>query len=162
MLSGAQLGITVTTLLVGFVTGPALTPLIGPGMSAIGVPGAVIPGIAVALGLAIATIIQMVFGELVPKNLGIARPEPVAKLLAGSTMMYMADRRAGHPAVRLRRHRLLRRFGVEPVEEIEHGASPEELSRIISESAGRGELLREPVRRCWNAPWSSATVPRRT
>lgn len=140
MLSGAQLGITVTTLLVGFVTGPALTPLIGPGMSAIGVPGAVIPGLAVALGLAIATIIQMVLGELVPKNLGIARPEPVAKWLSRSTLLYMA---VAGPVIRLfdaSATRLLRRFGVEPVEEVEHGATPEELSRIIAESEAAGEL----------------------
>jgi CBS domain containing-hemolysin-like protein len=140
MLSGAQLGITVTTLLVGFITEPALTPLIAPGLSAIGVPGAAIPGIAVALGLVIATIVQMVLGELVPKNLGIARPEPVAKWLSRSTLIYLA---VAGPAIRLfdtAATRLLRLVGVEPVEEIQHGATPEELSRIIADSEAAGEL----------------------
>ncbi|MEU9891416.1 hemolysin family protein [Sphaerisporangium sp. NPDC051011] len=140
MLSGAQLGITVTTLLVGFVTEPALTPLIRPGLSAAGVPEAAVPGIAVALGLVIATVVQMVLGELVPKNLGIARPEPVAKWLSRSTLIYMA---VAGPVIRLfdtAATRLLRLAGIEPVEEIEHGATPEELSRIIAESEAAGDL----------------------
>ncbi|RCG29047.1 HlyC/CorC family transporter [Sphaerisporangium album] len=140
MLSGAQLGITVTTLLVGFITEPALTPLIAPGLSAVGVPEAAVPGIAVALGLVVATVVQMVLGELVPKNFGIARPEPVAKWLSRSTLIYMA---VAGPVIRLfdaSATRLLRLFGVEPVEEIEHGATPEELSRIIAESEAAGDL----------------------
>jgi CBS domain containing-hemolysin-like protein len=140
MLSGAQLGITVTTLLVGFITGPALTPLITPGLSAVGVPAAAVSGVAVALGLVIATIVQMVLGELVPKNFGIARPEPVAKWLARSTLIYMA---VAGPVIRLfdaSATRLLRLFGVDPVEVVEHGATPEELSRIIAESEAAGEL----------------------
>ncbi|MBB2908800.1 CBS domain containing-hemolysin-like protein [Streptosporangium becharense] len=140
MLSGAQLGITVTALLVGFIAEPAIATVIRPGLSAVGVPEAAVPGIAVALAVAVATVIQMVFGELAPKNLGIARPEPMAKFLARSTLIYM---RIAGPVIRLfdsAATGLLRRVGVEPVEEIEHGASPEELSRIISESATAGDL----------------------
>ncbi|MFC4587867.1 hemolysin family protein [Sphaerisporangium corydalis] len=140
MLSGAQLGITVTTLLVGFVTGPALTPLISPALSAAGVPQGAVPGIAVVLGLVIATVIQMVLGELVPKNFGIARPEPLAKWLSRSTLAYLA---VAGPVIRLfdtAATRLLRLVGVEPVEEVQHGATPEELSRIIAESEAAGEL----------------------
>ncbi|WP_279340360.1 hemolysin family protein [Sphaerisporangium perillae] len=140
MLSGAQLGITVTTLLVGFITEPALTPLITPGLSGAGVPEAAIPGVAVTLGLVIATIVQMVLGELVPKNIGIARPEPLAKWLSRPTLVYLA---VAGPVIRLfdsSAARLLRLFGVEPVEEVEHGATPEELSRIIAESEAAGDL----------------------
>lgn len=140
MLSGAQLGITVTTLLVGFIAEPAIADVIGPGLLAAGLPSAAVPGIAVAAGLVIATAVQMVLGELAPKNLGIARPEPVAKFLSRSTLVYLA---VAGPAIRLfdgAATRLLRRVGVEPVEHIEHGATPEELSRIIAESEAAGEL----------------------
>ncbi|WP_214415650.1 hemolysin family protein [Sphaerisporangium fuscum] len=140
MLSGAQLGITVTTLLVGFITEPALAPLIASGLTAVNVPAEAAPGIAVVLGLVIATIVQMVLGELVPKNFGIARPEPVAKWLARSTLAYLA---VAGPVIRLfdaSATRLLRLVGVEPVEEVEHGATPEELSRIIAESEAAGDL----------------------
>ncbi|WP_326646306.1 hemolysin family protein [Streptosporangium sp. NBC_01755] len=140
MLSGAQLGITVTALLVGFISEPAIATVVRPWLEAAGVPSAAVPGIAVALAIVVATVIQMVLGELAPKNLGIARPEPVAKFLARSTLIYL---RIAGPVIRLfdsAATGLLRRVGVEPVEEIEHGASPEELSRIISESATTGDL----------------------
>ncbi|WP_371781852.1 hemolysin family protein [Streptosporangium subroseum] len=140
MLSGAQLGITVTALLVGFISEPAIATVIRPWLQTAGVPEGAVPGIAVALAVAIATVVQMVLGELAPKNLGIARPEPVAKFLSGSTLVYL---KIAGPVIRLfdsAATGLLRLVGVEPVEEIEHGASPEELSRIISESATAGDL----------------------
>nr|BFE85084.1 hypothetical protein GCM10020093_076850 [Planobispora longispora] len=161
MLSGAQLGITVTALLVGFIAEPAVATVIRPGLEAAGLPAAVVPGVAVALAVAIATIIQMVLGELAPKNLGIARPEPVAKFLARSTLFYL---KVAGPVIRLfdsAATGLLRKLGVEPIEEIEHGASPEELSRIVAESGAAGDLPRA-CPSCWTARWSSATAPPRT
>jgi CBS domain containing-hemolysin-like protein len=140
MLSGAQLGITVTALLVGFIAEPAIATVIRPGLEAAGLPAGAVPGVAIALAVAVATVVQMVLGELAPKNLGIARPEPVAKFLARSTLAYL---KVAGPVIRLfdsAATGLLRRVGVEPVEEIEHGASPEELSRIIAESGATGDL----------------------
>ena len=90
MLSGAQLGITVTGLVVGYVA----EPLIGAGLSEllgdVGIPTG--PGLAIGMvgALLFATVVQMVFGELFPKNLAIARPEPVARALALSTSIYLA------------------------------------------------------------------------
>ncbi|MBE3008281.1 HlyC/CorC family transporter [Microbispora sp. NEAU-D428] len=140
MLSGAQLGITVTTLLVGFIAQPAIAGVLRGPLEAAGLPAAAVPGVAVALGVAIATVVQMIIGELAPKNLGIARPEDVAKFLARPTHVYLMI--AG-PVIRLfdaAATRLVRLFGIEPVEELEHGATPEELSRIVTESAAAGEL----------------------
>ncbi|MER7503670.1 hemolysin family protein [Nonomuraea pusilla] len=140
MLSGAQLGITVTALLVGFLAEPAIAVIVRPWLEGFGLPDGVITGVSVAAGVFVATVVQMVLGELAPKNLGIARPEPVAKFLAASTLVYLA---VVGPVVRLfdsAATGLLRRVGIEPVEEVEHGATPEELSRIIEESARAGEL----------------------
>ena len=140
MLSGAQLGITVTALLVGFLAEPAIAVIVRPWLAAVGLSGGLVTGVSVAVGVFVATVVQMVLGELAPKNLGIARPEPVAKSLAGSTLAYL---RVVGPVVRLfdsAATGLLRRVGIEPVEEVEHGATPEELSRIIAESTRAGEL----------------------
>ncbi|GAA0397420.1 hemolysin family protein [Microbispora corallina] len=140
MLSGAQLGITVTTLLVGFIAQPAIADIIRGPLEAAGLPAGAVPGVAVALGVTIATIVQMILGELAPKNLGIARPEPVAKALARPTLVYLS---AAGPVIRLfdsAASRLLRLTGIEPIEELESGATPEELSRIVRESAEAGEL----------------------
>ncbi len=140
MLSGAQLGITVTALLVGFLAEPAIAVIVRPWLIDAGLSEAMIAGLSVAIGVFVATIVQMVLGELAPKNLGIARPEPVATFLAGSTLAYLA---VVGPLIRLfdsAATGLLRKAGIEPVEEVEHGATPEALSRIIEESTEAGEL----------------------
>ncbi|WP_131742606.1 hemolysin family protein [Actinomadura roseirufa] len=140
MLSGAQLGITVTALVVGFIAKPALADLIAPALRAAGVPAGASGGVAVALGFALATVVQMVLGELFPKNLALARAESLARALAASTLVYMAT---AAPLIRLfdaSANRLVRAVGIEPVEELHHGATLEELGHIIGES---GEQLAE-------------------
>ena len=73
-LSGAQVGITVTNLAIGFLAEPAIASLIDGPLEAAGVPAGAVPGVAVGTGLVLATLATMVFGELVPKNLAIAKP----------------------------------------------------------------------------------------
>src|SRR5690606_29392288 len=89
MLSGAQLGITVTALVVGFIARPALAELIAPALTGLGMSEGMVGAVALAMGFALATIIQMVLGELAPKNLALAKPEPLARALAGSTLIYL-------------------------------------------------------------------------
>ncbi|MFZ1286275.1 MAG: hemolysin family protein [Candidatus Phosphoribacter sp.] len=140
MLSGAQLGITVTGLLVGY----AAEPLIGRGLADVlgitGLPYAARLSISLALVLLFSTGIQMVIGELAPKNLAIARSVPLARALARSTLIYLMI--AG-PLIRLfdsSATRLLRAVGIEPVEELSHGASADDLDRIIELSSAAGAL----------------------
>ncbi|MDA0637892.1 hemolysin family protein [Nonomuraea sp. MCN248] len=140
MLSGAQLGITVTALVVGFIARPALAELIAPALTALGMPPAAVGAVALAIGFALATIIQMILGELAPKNLALARPEPLARALATSTLIYLA---VAGPIIKLfdsAANRLLRAVGIEPVEELHHGATLEELGHIIGESEAHGHL----------------------
>jgi CBS domain containing-hemolysin-like protein len=85
MLSGAQLGITVTGLIVGYVAEPLIGDGIGELLGGVGVPAGVGVAVGTVFALLFATVVQMVFGELFPKNLAIARPEPVARALALST-----------------------------------------------------------------------------
>ncbi|MEG3637509.1 hemolysin family protein [Micromonospora palythoicola] len=140
MLSGAQLGITVTALLVGYVAEPFLGAGLAELLGVAGVSTGVSLPLSVALALVIATVVQMVVGELAPKNLAIARPEPVARALARSTLVYLAM--AG-PLIKLfdkSAVRLLRRVGIEPIEELPSGATPEDLEQIIAESRLEGHL----------------------
>ncbi len=134
MLSGAQLGITVTTLVVGFIAEPALAQLIRPVLEPLGVPEAAVGGVALGIGFLLAIIIQMVLGELFPKNLALARPETLARALAPSTLLYLT---VASPLIRFfdsSANRVLRTAGIEPVEELHHGATLEELGLIIGES----------------------------
>ncbi|MEU0580439.1 hemolysin family protein [Streptomyces griseoincarnatus] len=143
MLSGAQLGITVTGLVVGFIAEPAVSALLKPVLSGLGVPDGAVTGISVVLAFALATVVQMVLGELAPKNLAIAVPEQLAKALAGSTLAYL---KVVGPVVRVfdgAANRLLRKIGIEPVEELHHGATLEELGHLIGESHDQGQLPRQ-------------------
>ena len=140
MLSGAQLGITITALLAGYVAEPYL----GEGLAALlglaGLPRAASLSIAVAVALLFATVVQMVLGELAPKNLAIAKPEALARALALSTLVYLA---LAGPLIRLfdaTSNWLLRRVGIEPIEELPHGATAEDLDRIIETSRAEGRL----------------------
>ncbi|MFF7278378.1 hemolysin family protein [Streptomyces griseorubiginosus] len=143
MLSGAQLGITVTGLVVGFIAEPSVSALLGPALTGIGVPEGAVGGISVVLAFVLATVVQMVLGELAPKNLAIAVPEQLAKALAPSTLGYL---KLVGPLVRVfdgAANRLLRGVGIEPVEELHHGATLEELGHLIGESHEQGELPRD-------------------
>jgi CBS domain containing-hemolysin-like protein len=146
MLSGAQLGITVTALLVGFVAEPYLGAGLADVLGVAGVPEAVSLPLSVAVALLLATVVQMVLGELAPKNLAITRPEALARALSRSTLFYLT---VAGPVIRLfdaAATRLLRRFGVQPLEELPSGATSEELERIVAESAAGGHLDAETSR----------------
>ncbi len=145
-LSGAQFGITLTALLVGF----AGEPLLGRGLTeALGFTGlseATRLSVSLAVTLVFSTVVQMVLGELGPKNLAIARTIPLARALSRSTVIYLA---VAGPLVRLfdrASNALLRSVGIEPVEELPQGATPEDLHRIIAESSTDG-LLDEDLTR---------------
>jgi CBS domain containing-hemolysin-like protein len=139
-LSGAQLGITVTSLLVGFIAEPVFSRAVAPILAALGLPEARTATVAITVGLLIATSAQMVFGELAPKNLGIARPEAFARGVARGIRVYLT---VAGPLIRVfdgASNALLRTVGIEPVEELSGGVSAKELELIIQES-GRGGVL---------------------
>ncbi|MER7889710.1 hemolysin family protein [Micromonospora sp. NPDC094482] len=140
MLSGAQLGITVTALLVGYAAEPYLGAGLADLLGVAGIAESLSLPLSVVLALVIATVVQMVLGELAPKNLAIARAVPVARALSRSTLMYL---KVAGPVVRLFDRsavRLLRRIGIEPIEELPSGATPEDLEQIIAESRQEGHL----------------------
>ncbi|MFE5831752.1 hemolysin family protein [Streptomyces sp. NPDC056508] len=140
MLSGAQLGITVTGLVVGFLAEPSVSALLRPLLEGTGLSGGAVSAISVVLAFVLATVLQMVLGELAPKNLALAVPERLAKSLAPSTLLYL---RIVGPVVHVfdgAANKLLRKVGIEPVEELHHGATLEELSHLIGESHEQGEL----------------------
>jgi CBS domain containing-hemolysin-like protein len=139
-LSGAQLGITITSLITGYLAGPLLADVIEPVLSSIGLGERTARAVAVVLALVVATTLSMVLGELAPKNLAIARPEPLARALAPSVTWYL---RLFGPVVRLfdgAANALLRLAGVEPVEELASSVSADELDYIVEESARHGSL----------------------
>ena len=84
MLSGAQLGITITGLLIGYVAEPLVGQGLGVLLGGVGVPTAVSITVGTILALFISTIATMLFAELFPKNYTIAAPMKTARWLAAS------------------------------------------------------------------------------
>ncbi len=139
-LSGAQIGITVTTLALGFVMQPALAELVAPLLERVGLGDAAAESVGVLFGLIVATVLSMVFGELVPKNIAIAEPLDTARMvvtpLRVSTMLFK-------PLILVLNgtaNAVLRMIGVEPQEELRSARSAVELDSLVRRSAAQGTL----------------------
>ncbi|GLY14542.1 hemolysin family protein [Kineosporia rhizophila] len=143
MLSGAQLGITVTGLLVGYVAEPLIGEALGEALGGVGVPTGVGIAIGTVLALLFSTAVQMIFGELFPKNLAIARPDPVALWLAASTTAYLAVFGWLIQIFDKSSNALLKVLGIEPAHDVEHSATARDLEHIVAESAESGDLPKE-------------------
>jgi CBS domain containing-hemolysin-like protein len=132
-LSGAQLGITITALLTGYLAEPAIAALIEPAFG---------PA-SHAVALLIATLFSMLFGELVPKNAALARPMPVARATAGPQRLFSRVFSGPIRVLNGSANWLVRRLGVEPQEELASARSPEELGLLAAISAQAGALPTE-------------------
>lgn len=140
MLSGAQLGITVTGLLVGFVAEPFIGEAIGTLLGSAGVPTAVGITVGTIGALVLASVVQIIFGELFPKNLAIASPEPLSKALARSTQLYLAVFGWLIAFFDMSSNAVLRLLRVEPVHDVDSSATAEDLEHIIGDSRTSGDL----------------------
>jgi CBS domain containing-hemolysin-like protein len=144
-LSAAQFGITATSLLLGYVAEQAIgDTIIRPVLDLVGLPPQAALGVTVTLAFLLSTVLQMVLGELFPKNLAIARPLGVARavspLSGGFGILLGPVIRVFHRAAELITERA---FRVQPREELEGGHSLDELGRIIAASAEGGTLSSE-------------------
>ncbi len=146
-LSGAQLGITITSLLVGFIAEPSLATLLRGPLEDVGLPEGSSLAVALTLAFIIATVTQMVFGELVPKNWALAQPMRVGRAVAGANRGFTWF--AG-PLIRVLNgsaNRIVRALGVEPREELASARSAQELGSLVERSAARGTLDPRVARR---------------
>ena len=143
LLSGAQLGITVTGLLVGYVAEPLIGSSLGTLLGGVGIPRGVSIGIGAVVAIVFSTLVQMLFGELFPKNLAIARPESVARWLSRSTSLYLT---VFGPLIWVfdqASNVLLKALRIEPVHDVEHSATARDLEHIVEDSRESGDLPEE-------------------
>ena len=139
-LSGAQVGITVTNLAVGFLAEPAIAGLIDGPLERAGVPTGAVGPVAVGIGLVLGTFLTMIFGELVPKNLALAKPMAVARATQRFQRTFTAITRYPIRLLNGSANWFVRRLGVEPQEELRSARSSTELAPLIQRSADQGTL----------------------
>ncbi len=144
-LSGAQIGITVSSLLLGFIAEPAVASVIEPGVTALF--GSATPlGVSIAIALAIATVVQMVLGELVPKVVATTKPYGTAVVVAVPTTVYGVLARPVVAFLNGIANRMVRRLGIEPREDIDPVPDRDELEHLFVSSGEEGTLDAGEVR----------------
>jgi CBS domain containing-hemolysin-like protein len=139
-LSGAQLGITLTTMLTGFIAEPALEKLLHPGLSQLGLSDAAASTTAAVLTMVIATLFSSLFGELIPKKWALTNPLGVNRFVIGFQLafswlfgfMIRGLMAIGSGVVRL--------LGMEPKEELSSSRTADELASLVRRAASLGAL----------------------
>ncbi|MGF1237891.1 hemolysin family protein [Streptomyces sp. 2-6] len=139
-LSGAQLGITVTNLVVGMLAEPSISKLISGPLQALGMSRSAASSLALVLGTALSTVFLMVVGELVPKNWAISSPLAIARRVATPQRWFSAAFRPFITHLNNTANRVVRRLGVEPAEELASARGPQELAALARHSAKEGAL----------------------
>ena len=139
-LSGTQLGITLTSLVTGMLAEPALARLLGAPLAALGTPPGAVPGIAVVIGMLTASAVQMVIGELVPKNWAVSRPLAVARFVVRPQRLFARTFRPVIALLNAVANRIVRAFGVQPAEELASARTPGELGSLARHSARAGAI----------------------
>jgi CBS domain containing-hemolysin-like protein len=139
-LSSCQLGITLTTLLTGYVMEPSVGRLLETPLAALGLSEALTASTSIIIAMILATLLSMLIGELVPKNLSIALPFRVGKALARPQLIFTAVFKPAIVVLNGFSNRVLNVFGLEAKEEISGARTPSELSSLVRRSAEMGTL----------------------
>lgn len=140
-LSSCQLGITVSSLVVGFIAEPSIAALLRRGpLTGLGLTEEAALPLSFTAAFIIATVSQMVFGELVPKNWALAEPMQLSRLVATPHRGFTWLMRPVLWVLQGSSNWMVRRLGIEPQEEMASGHSPRELSALAERSAREGTI----------------------
>ncbi|MFE6939834.1 hemolysin family protein [Streptomyces chartreusis] len=140
MMATAQLGITVSSLVLGAVAEPAIAHLLEPAFETAHVPHALVHPIAFVIALTVATYLHMLIGEMVPKNIALAAPVPTALLLGPPLVALTRALRPFVFGINAFANALLKLLRVEPKDEVEAVFTDDQLARMVVE-AGEAGLL---------------------
>lgn len=139
-LSGAQVGITVTTILLGYTAQPALTALLGVPLESTALSRAAVGAVAGTLSLVLINAFSMIVGELVPKNLALVSPFRTAARVTRVTMAVTVLLYPVIAGLNAAANGILRLMGIEPKEELSGGRSRQEIAALVRRSVEAGTL----------------------
>ena len=139
-LSAAQVGITLTTLVLGFIATPSLGSLLHDPLVAAGVGDEAVDSVAATIALVVATLFSMLFGELLPQFLGISAPLGTAKVVAVPVRIFAVVARPLIAVLNGSANLFLRSVGITPQEELSGARTPQELASLVRHSAEAGTL----------------------
>ncbi|WP_288813959.1 hemolysin family protein [uncultured Corynebacterium sp.] len=154
-LAGAQFGITLASVLLGKVGEPAIAHLIEVPFASLGLPEHFLHPVSFTISLLIVTILHIILGEMVPKNIALAGPETIATYLIRPHLLFL---KIAHPIMVFLNwiaRITLRAVGVEQKDELDSTVSPSELASMIAESRSEGLIAPAEAARLSNALGSS-------
>ena len=139
-LSASQVGITLTTLIVGYLAQPSIGKLLRTPLTAVGLPDSAIEPTGTAVALVLATLFSMVFGELLPQFLGISAPLRTAKIVAPPMRVFSLVTKPLIIVLNGSANLVLKAFGIVPQEELSGARTPRELASLVRRSAEAGTM----------------------
>jgi CBS domain containing-hemolysin-like protein len=139
-LSASQVGITITTLVVGYLAQPSIGRLVQGPLGAVGLGEAAVGAVASVIALVLATTFSMIFGELLPQFLGISAPLATAKVVALPVRVFAMVAKPLIAVLNGSANAFLRVLGIEPQEELSGARTPQELTSLVQRSAEAGTL----------------------
>ena len=171
MIAGAQLGITVCSLGLGAIAEPALAQLLEPSFAALGLPASAVHPVAFVIALALVVFLHTVVGEMVPKNITLAGPEPSALWLGPAMLAFCLATKPLLLAMKWASRQVLRWWRVEATDAVKTVFTAEELAGLVSQARTEGLLDAEEHARITGAlalhsrtaadalqPWSTVTT----
>ena len=142
-LSGAQVGISITSLAIGFLAEPSIARLIDAPLAGMGVSDDISHIIAIVSGISIATVMTMIFGELIPKNLAIINPLAVARFIQKPIRLFSFCIKFPIQILNGSANLILKKFGIKPLEKLASARSADELLSLVRRSAKKGTLPKD-------------------
>ncbi|MCZ9347029.1 CNNM domain-containing protein, partial [Streptomyces sp. TRM76130] len=140
LLATAQLGITVSSLVLGAVAEPAIAHLLEPAFEAVHVPHALVHPIAFAIALTLATYAHMLIGEMIPKNIALAAPAATAMFLGPPLVALTRALKPVIFGINAFANTLLKLLRVEPKDEVEAVFTDDQLARMVDDASEAGLL----------------------
>ncbi|MFD6247175.1 hemolysin family protein [Streptomyces roseolus] len=140
LLATAQLGITVSSLVLGAVAEPAIAHLLEPAFEAAHVPHGLVHPIAFLIALTLATYAHMLIGEMVPKNIALAAPVRTALLLGPPLVALTRVLKPVVFGINSFANALLRLLRVEPKDEVSAVYTDDQLARMVQDTSAAGLL----------------------
>lgn len=150
-LAGAQFGITIASLILGKVAEPAIAHFLEEPFTGIGLPENLLHPFSFIIALLLITVLHIIFGEMIPKNIAIAGPETLAVWLTPAMDLWVKITRPLIYALNELARHTLKLFGVEQRDELDTTVDQEQLANMIQESRQEGLLDAEETARLANA-----------
>lgn len=137
-LAGAQLGISLTSVVLGFVAESAIADILQSAVKGLG--GAISHGIAGTIALVFVVVLQMVFGEMIPKNASVAAPVRMMLLLAPPHRLFVSVLKPIIDFIAWLANKGVKALRVPPSSEVADSRTPTELASMLERSRRQGVI----------------------